>query len=598
MVKRGEVVVIVSLLLLAIVSVSLISQNGNITSYAIQGHYSGLVAWYKFNGNVNDSSGNNYNGINKTGNVPLIYGVMSGPSEHPQIVSRYSVSFDGVNDHVLLNKTYSGLKVFSDNWTFSTWIMPEQNQNAIKPLIFVGVWHKPSIVFLNNTNNIKLRFTNNSGNFTECVQSRVNSVMPGQWTHVIITNNNGNYTIYINGNPSASKVCGKINTASVSSYNIGGSGINSSDYFKGGLDEMRIYNRLLSSSEITELYNEPYSSTTIRNYRQLYFKCENGYEYNSSADSSYNGDDKCWTLNSLKSFAKHNCTAVNSSVNFGNSSKFYPSVSCEMSSTVVIVSDECREEGDDGFDIYTKGNASIGTNYDADSCVNETTLREFWCNETDGLRDWTEVRCENGCIPEAQGACRRNASDINGSNTRCNDSDNGINYYEKGTITLAGTTIPMEDQCDETNPNLLRENYCLPEGWLNQTTYLCPGGCNDGACSLSGLNCEPFIANGKKLSAKTRVQNNSGIYYCDPLTLTYKRVKQNNSSCIADYECRSNVCIEGNCVALRTELGEQRSLIVRIWCALANPVDFLKRNDSGESASNNDYLSCVSGGGE
>lgn len=63
----------------------------------------------------------------------------------------------------------------------------------------------------------------------------------------------------------------------------------------------------------------------------------------------------------------------------------------------------------------------------------------------------------------------------------CTDSDGGLNYYQKGTVTYDGKT--NTDTCSESG--YLFEQYCLNNNPV-QATYWCPYGCQDGAC-ISGI---------------------------------------------------------------------------------------------------------------
>ncbi len=124
------------------------------------------------------------------------------------------------------------------------------------------------------------------------------------------------------------------------------------------------------------------------------------------------------------------------------------------------------------------------------------------------------------------------------------------------------------------------------------------GECVEIPDNTNVFSCPAFVQGGNPLSGKTRAQNQSGIYYCDPMDLDYKLTKENGQSCISDYQCTSNVCIDGQCTSIREELEEQTGVLRKIFCAIVNPVDVLKRNQAGETASNNDYLACVAQGSE
>ena len=72
---------------------------------------------------------------------------------------------------------------------------------------------------------------------------------------------------------------------------------------------------------------------------------------------------------------------------------------------------------------------------------------------------------------------------------RCRDSDGGLDYYGKGTIS--GNMPPQymnDDMCLTSGPYNLRETYCDPkdsngDGYIGTAMlYYCEYGCADGAC--------------------------------------------------------------------------------------------------------------------
>lgn len=67
-----------------------------------------------------------------------------------------------------------------------------------------------------------------------------------------------------------------------------------------------------------------------------------------------------------------------------------------------------------------------------------------------------------------------------------------------------------------------------------------------------------------------RLESVSEYVYCDVATLTYMPFKNLNLTCLEDYECASNSCLDGKCTSVRDALEEQRGLILGIWCALVN----------------------------
>jgi len=66
--------------------------------------------------------------------------------------------------------------------------------------------------------------------------------------------------------------------------------------------------------------------------------------------------------------------------------------------------------------------------------------------------------------------------------TACTDSDEGKDYYVKGTVMASDGT--MIDQCESKegyDKNRLFEAYCC-DGKICHEVYVCPYGCKDGAC--------------------------------------------------------------------------------------------------------------------
>ncbi len=89
----------------------------------------------------------------------------------------------------------------------------------------------------------------------------INTANPpaGTWTHVALVYNGSTLTVYSNGVPGTPvSVTGTVTYGTSAFLPIGGaSGV---PYFNGKIDDVRIYNRALSASEVTSLYNYTGSS--------------------------------------------------------------------------------------------------------------------------------------------------------------------------------------------------------------------------------------------------------------------------------------------------------------------------------------------------
>lgn len=91
----------------------------------------------------------------------------------------------------------------------------------------------------------------------------------------------------------------------------------------------------------------------------------------------------------------------------------------------------------------------------------------------------------------------------------CTDTDGGIDYYVKGTVTLVGrnySTVTKTDFCRNYNSSTLVENYCNGTR-AERIEYVCPQGCENGKCK----NNEPPLL---LLSlGESTTLNYGGTYY-------------------------------------------------------------------------------------
>ena len=83
-----------------------------------------------------------------------------------------------------------------------------------------------------------------------------------QWVHLVITHDGTTTRVYANGTEQFN-LARTFNTGT-DYFRIGGvHWNNSSEFFNGKIDQVRIFNKALSTSEVTTLSNETHSSTTI-----------------------------------------------------------------------------------------------------------------------------------------------------------------------------------------------------------------------------------------------------------------------------------------------------------------------------------------------
>ena len=87
------------------------------------------------------------------------------------------------------------------------------------------------------------------------------SVIDGNWHHIVAVWSNGSQKIYIDNVEEASSTNANDQYATTDTFKIGANW-NNTGWFNGSIDQVRIFNKALSSSEVTTLYGETSASST------------------------------------------------------------------------------------------------------------------------------------------------------------------------------------------------------------------------------------------------------------------------------------------------------------------------------------------------
>ncbi|MBW2740625.1 MAG: LamG domain-containing protein, partial [Deltaproteobacteria bacterium] len=217
----------------------------------------GLVAYYPFNGNADDESGNG-NDATEHGDINYKLGIIG-----------QSVSFDGVDDYINV-KSHTSINPI-DQLAISFWVKVEGFTNVWSPIVHKGgpiltdFSNREYAVFLQNTTSFLLCSAgdDSSQHYYEAYGAKL-----GGWTHYvgIIDRKNHLMKIYVDGILKAEGI------DSYSTFNNNDNDLifGSSEEvhsaispFKGRLDDLRIYNRTLSEDEIKSLYNEVSHAITV-----------------------------------------------------------------------------------------------------------------------------------------------------------------------------------------------------------------------------------------------------------------------------------------------------------------------------------------------
>ena len=193
---------------------------------------SGLVAFYPFNGNANDESGNGNNGI--------VNGASLTADRFGNGNKAYN--FDGINDNIKTsNITFGGGQFYS----ISFWV----NLNTSYASGF------PQHYILDNgtvSNFIAINTDFNQTAFACLDKPSPNNV--NKWVNYVCIKNSTDLQIYIGGVlNSSSNLCNK-NFSNTRNLVIGSTNLDT-EFTNGKIDDIRIYNRILTQQEIAWLAN-------------------------------------------------------------------------------------------------------------------------------------------------------------------------------------------------------------------------------------------------------------------------------------------------------------------------------------------------------
>jgi len=228
----------------------------------------GLVAYYPFNGNANDASGNGNNGT-------IVGGVTLTTDRFGRTNSAYS--FNGINGYIDIGQPVGASP---SNFTQSAWVA-FASQGTAKSLYNTIItqrqqdgdaWATLCLIFTGSATAIPSLIADAPNHTTLC--DGYTQIQSNVWSFVCGVYSNGNYQLYING--------------ILENQTSDGLPLNSPDhmylmhdsawgtFLNGALGDVRIYNRALSSNEVAALYgfesnpNEAFLTQDLTNIYAVY----------------------------------------------------------------------------------------------------------------------------------------------------------------------------------------------------------------------------------------------------------------------------------------------------------------------------------------
>ncbi len=239
----------------------------------------GLVAYYPFNGDAADQSGNGHDGTVLGGLTYETNGIVGG-----------AAVFNGSNAKIQV--PHADDLNLDGPFSIACWVKSDGTSPASGLLAKIqSSSPRNGYILAANLTAISADIKMNINKNWPAVKgtaASTNSVLDSNWHHITATYDEENLTLYLDGQMEAQTAYTNGLTVNTLPLYIGWDPYGSDRYFNGQMDEVRIYNRVLSESEIQELVNESIPAVT----NDLDAGLVASYPFNGNAiDETGNGND-------------------------------------------------------------------------------------------------------------------------------------------------------------------------------------------------------------------------------------------------------------------------------------------------------------------
>lgn len=256
----------------------------------------GLIAYYPFNNNASDESGNDHNGT-----------MMNSPSFETGI-NGLGIRLNGAGgmdpsgSHVVLPVSLINTINSSATFSISLWVK-QYYTNSGEMFINFGLHGRQAIYIMSEGSDIKYCVSDEATKIS--TPFAINGL--NRFVHYVLTYDNGITKAYRNGT-----LVGSSNQTKLQAEEYAGlgrhwwnNGQNTSTRLNGVLDEIRIYNRELSQTDVNNLYSEGLVSITTSSNPTIGGTTSGGGNYNTGTNvtviatpnSGYSFSN--WTENSI-----------------------------------------------------------------------------------------------------------------------------------------------------------------------------------------------------------------------------------------------------------------------------------------------------------
>ena len=214
----------------------------------------GLVAYYPFNGNANDESGN--------GNHGTVNGASLTEDRFSNVSSAYD--FDG-NSFILVNDDQS--LDFSGNFSIAFWIQGINTADKIEIMSKRRICNQDPFFDIRQSSHVNGVVELEISNGTSNPQVHSSAINDGLWHHLVFVREGTILKSFTDQILTAENDTGNhfniVNNEPLQFSNGPCIGIDGTVRLDGKLDDIRIYNRALSDSEIQQLFNGFSTTTTL-----------------------------------------------------------------------------------------------------------------------------------------------------------------------------------------------------------------------------------------------------------------------------------------------------------------------------------------------
>ena len=266
----------------------------------------GLVAYYPFNGNAKDESGNNNNAV--FNNAVLVSDKLGN--------SKSAYSFNGKNQYIKIRN--SSTLNFKKAITIAAWV----NINGF----YDGTCHGNRIIMkgIDNSTNGNYMLTYDDGHYTNGSNCSIKNpdnthqtfygvdlgknntfIKKSQWYFVVFTSDGNVSKLYVNCDLISTEVAQQKNFSNQEDLFFGKMDNDQYPYwFNGVLDDVRIYNRALSSNEILQACQTKTSNIAPGPSAEISFKIENCNKINVELYQPTELKSVKWQIGNLYSSTK------------------------------------------------------------------------------------------------------------------------------------------------------------------------------------------------------------------------------------------------------------------------------------------------------